>query len=300
MLNVFYRPEQCALQSSFSPSSGKPRYVVNDWVSRFGASVNVCEFEPVGREAFKLVHDAAMVDGVLDGVRSNGFGNTSAEVARALPYTTGSMLAAAEEAVLHRTQTCSPTSGFHHADFAGPQGFCTFNGLMVTAVLMKRAGLVQSVGILDLDAHYGNGTADIMRRFRMDWVRHHTFGAHFHSRRDVVAHDGAGTTFTRWLSAAIEDLRACDLILYQAGADPHVDDPLGGILTTGEMRLRDRMVFEGLRGKPLVWNLAGGYQREEVAPDGQWDPVALELEPVLALHRQTLVEHLKVLEAVAA
>ena len=49
-------------------------------------------------------------------------------------------------------------------------------------------------------------------------------------------------------------------MIYQAGADPHIDDPLGGILTTKQMSWRDRQVFEQLGHKPLVWNLAGGYQ----------------------------------------
>jgi acetoin utilization deacetylase AcuC-like enzyme len=59
-------------------------------------------------------------------------------------------------------------------------------------------------------------------------------------------------------------MRDCDVVLYQAGADPHVDDPLGGWLTTNELRSRDRIVFDVLAGLrvPVAWNLAGGYQKE--------------------------------------
>lgn len=51
-------------------------------------------------------------------------------------------------------------------------------------------------------------------------------------------------------------------MLYQAGADPHIDDPLGGFLTTEQMTERDAQVFKGLkyRGVPVAWVLAGGYQ----------------------------------------
>lgn len=54
-----------------------------------------------------------------------------------------------------------------------------------------------------------------------------------------------------------------------------MDDPLGGYLTTEEMRQRDRYVFQMCKGAgiPLAWNLAGGYQRE---PDGSI-PIVLEL-----------------------
>lgn len=67
----------------------------------------------------------------------------------------------------------------------------------------------------------------------------------------------------------------CDLVLYQAGADPHEDDPLGGSLTTAELRRRDECAFRvlGAAGVPVVWNLAGGYQ----------EPVSR----VLDLHLQT-------------
>lgn len=261
MLPVFYNPAQCAPKSSFSPSSVKPRYVVQDWLEHFAGQIEIRDFKPVARDAFKRVHDPEMVDAVLECRQANGFGNRSVEVARSLPYTTGSMLAAARYAVENGCVTCSPTSGFHHADFHGPQGFCTFEGLMVTAVMLKEAGLVSSVGIIDCDVHFGNGTADIIRRFGLDWVRHHTMGAQYFERGDRFANAAGHSTFDRWLQSAIDDVQNCDLVLYQAGADPHVDDPLGGVLTTDQMRSRDELVFSELQGTPLTFNLAGGYPR---------------------------------------
>ncbi|MFN7882276.1 MAG: hypothetical protein ACK5PF_04595 [bacterium] len=72
------------------------------------------------------------------------------------------------------------------------------------------------------------------------------------------------------------------LVIYQAGADAHVDDPLGGFLSTDELRQRDGFVMRNLGGVygPLVWNLAGGYQ---VEPDGS-------IPKVLEIHRNTLNE----------
>jgi acetoin utilization deacetylase AcuC-like enzyme len=53
-----------------------------------------------------------------------------------------------------------------------------------------------------------------------------------------------------------------DLVVYQASADVDVDDPLGGVLDSEQMRQRDRIVFEAAKtaAVPLAWNLAGGYQ----------------------------------------
>ena len=72
------------------------------------------------------------------------------------------------------------------------------------------------------------------------------------------------------------------LVLYQAGADTHVDDPLGGMLTSEQMRVRDRAVFRAGRamGIPVAWNLAGGYQIEV---DGT-------IPRVVALHLATFGE----------
>ena len=72
----------------------------------------------------------------------------------------------------------------------------------------------------------------------------------------------------------------CDLVLYQAGADPHINDPLGGWLTTEQLARRDQLVFAGLRQRriPVAWVLAGGYQRD----------VAGSLRPVLEIHDNTL------------
>ena len=102
-MHVFYRPEQTAAirNSAGSPSAGKPALAVADWLRRGLVSPEqVHSFEPVGVDDLKRVHDADFVDGVLSLELDNGFGNRNADVARSLPYTSGSMLAAAEFATL--------------------------------------------------------------------------------------------------------------------------------------------------------------------------------------------------------
>src|SRR5207249_10865048 len=112
----------------------------------------------------------------------------------------------------------------------------------------------------DCDMHYGDGTDDILAHLDVKCVRHFTAGADFNAPSHAQS-------FFAELPAIVRGMRDCDVVLYQAGADPHVDDPLGGWLTTDELARRDAVVFETLReiGVPVVWNLAGGYQRE---PDG--------------------------------
>ena len=275
-MKVFYRPEQTARNAgTFSPSAGKPALVVQDWLARgLIQDSDVLSFEPVRRADLQRAHNSEFVDGVLDLRIANGFGNHDAQVAASLPYTSGSLLAAARHALDHRENVCSPTSGFHHTGHNFAQGFCTFNGLMVTAMALLEQGDVRSIGILDCDVHYGNGTDDIVQKLGVQGIRHHTMGAHIHRSRES---DVDGSSFQAWLDDAIADCKDVDLVIFQAGADPHVDDPLGGVLTGVQMAKRDHAVFAAFQGKPLVWNLAGGYQRD--ANGG--------IEPVLKLHRAT-------------
>lgn len=207
-MKVFYRPEQVAPAQHSSPSAHKPRLVVEDWISHFGDVVEVLGFEPASDGQMGRAHDPHFVDGVLRGALVNGFGNRELRVAASLPFRSGSMVAAAEHAVLHQEVVCSPTSGFHHAGYRSDGGYCTFNGLMVAAMAVKDAGLVNRVAILDCDAQYGNGTDSVINALNIDWIEHHTQGREF-----GVAHSVEGGAYERWLDAAIDKCKTCDLVL---------------------------------------------------------------------------------------
>ncbi len=255
LLPVFYSERMVADAQSYSPSAAKPRAVLASWRA-LGVPLDVRTPAPVTIDDLALAHDRAFVEGVLAGRIPNGFGNTLPEVAASLPYTTGALLAGAREAIATRCVAVAPVSGFHHAgyDFAG--GFCTFNGPVVVAQVLRRDGLARRVGILDFDHHYGNGTDDIIGRLRLAHVAHYSAGREYRQRSQATA-------FLERIPDLVAAMRDCDVIVYQAGADPHVDDPLGGWLTTDELAERDRRVFVWCRqlGVPVVWNLAGGYQR---------------------------------------
>lgn len=273
-MKVFYSEKQSVSEnSSFSPSAGKPRKLVEQWLRRY--PIELVEPKPVTAEELSSAHDPAYVRDVLACRRANGFSNLSREIADSLPYTTGSLVSAVRHVLEHGGAACSPTSGFHHACYSSGGGFCTFNGLMVAAMLVRER--VERVGILDCDFHYGNGTDDIIARKRLDFVAHHSTG-----NRD---HDPE--LFLRELPAILRDMQA-GLLIYQAGADAHVDDPLGGWMDSGQMRRRDRIVFEFCKANqvPVAWNLAGGYQEA--------------FQNVLDLHHATMEECLEVFEPARA
>lgn len=275
-MKVYYSERMLGPPQADSPSAHKPRLVVESWLA-LAPRLTLIEPPPVSTAQLCLAHSPDFVTGVLAGTERNGFGNTSREVASSLPYTSGAMLAAARAAISDRSATIAPCSGFHHARYERAGGFCTFNGLMVTARTLLTEGVAQRVGILDADMHYGDGTDDIIDHTGETRIEHLTVGEHYTEPDQAEG-------FLERLPMMLRRFEGCDVLLYQAGADPHIDDPLGGWLTTEQLALRDRIVFEHcrLRLLPVAWNLAGGYQQP--------------LRRVLDIHDHTLRECLRVYE----
>ncbi len=282
-LPVFYDERQTVFdQKLCSPSAAKPALVMKAW-KQLGFDIEVMGVTPASREDFYLAHDRAFVDGVFELTRPNGFGTRTQQVADSLPWTTGSMITASVHAYENKAIVCAPASGFHHAMYNMSGGFCTFNGLMVTAVKLRQQFNLERVGILDIDHHYGDGTDHIIKKIEAQFIRHYSFGG---EHRDNSWWKG-GAKADEWLEnlpKILESFCDCQLVLYQASADPHVNDPLGGALDSLQMRKRDALVFSTMKrlGVPLVWNIAGGYQ----------DPI----ENVLAIHNATMEECLKVIQ----
>jgi acetoin utilization deacetylase AcuC-like enzyme len=72
--------------------------VVAAW-QQLGLPLRIVRPKPVTLTDLSRAHDRAYVLGVLAGRIQNGFGNTLPEIAATLPWTSGSLLSAAEHAV---------------------------------------------------------------------------------------------------------------------------------------------------------------------------------------------------------
>jgi acetoin utilization deacetylase AcuC-like enzyme len=257
-----------------TPSPRKPLDVVEQWKERY--PVEIHDFAPVTVEDFYLAHKKEHVDGIIDLSIKNGMDTADQEVVDSLYWTSGSMLAAARHA-LKNGIAVSPTSGFHHAGHDYSWGFCTFNGLMVTAQKLLKEDGIKKVGILDFDFHRGDGSEDIMEKLALkDKIVHLTGHTNYTRKR---------TKFFEEVPGLLEQLKEVDIILYQAGADQHDKDPLGGFLNDEELRERDNMVlsFAKTNNIPIAWNLAGGYQEQTV------HGVRI-IQKVLNIHNATMEE----------
>jgi acetoin utilization deacetylase AcuC-like enzyme len=252
------------------------------------------------------VHEPEYVDAFMNGTLSDGamrrigFPWSEGLVRRTLA-SVGSTLAAPREAL--RTGWGGTLAGGTHHAFAGEgSGFCVFNDIAVAArwvmgtisgaeltlgradegiFLHRRGGhtRVESVAVIDLDVHQGDGTADIFRGDASVLTLSVHCRNNFPLRKqqssiDIELDAGTGDEeYLRVLEAALPrawEFRP-DFVFYQAGVDGLGSDRLGRLRLSPEgLKERDRQVMRGVRGLgvPFVITLGGGYS----------EPIALTAE----------------------
>ena len=226
----------------------------------------------------ELAHAPGYVEAVLSqsldlqAVRRIGLPIT-VEVARRARAATGGTVLTARLALEHGL-ACNTAGGSHHAFAEQGAGFCVFNDVAVAARVLLAEGRIERALVVDLDVHQGDGTAAIFE----DDERVFTFSMHcrtnfpLHKRTsdldlalDAGLEDHAYLALlAEHLPGLLEEVRP-DLVFYNAGVDPHVDDRLGRLaLTEDGLYRRERLVLESCRasGVPVAGVIGGGY-----APD---------------------------------
>jgi len=230
---------------------------------------------PMPRQWIEAVHDPAYVEQVLsaavprDKERRIGF-PVSAEIASRVQYTSGGTWLAAQLALQHG-YAANSAGGSHHALADTGAGYCVFNDLAITANRLLAEKDARKILIVDLDVHQGDGTAMLLAG------RTNVFTLSIHSERnfptrkaqssrDIALPDAVGDDdYLSTLDIALKEILPSfqpDMLLYQAGVDPHADDRLGRLaLSDAGLERRDRMVIRQARdrGIAVASALGGGY-----------------------------------------
>lgn len=231
--------------------------------------------EPAGRDAIGLVHCAEYVDAVLEArlprefERRIGLPIEPNIVARACAAT-GGTLAAARLALAHGLSG-NTAGGSHHARREGGAGYCVFNDVAIVLRILQNERALRSALVVDLDVHQGDGTADCLSHSP------ELFTLSIHCERNYPVRKIAGdldiglpdctgdTEYLAVLGARLPHLLETlspDLVVYNAGVDPHRDDRLGRLALTDQGLLaRDRFVIGQARRRdiPVVTVIGGGY-----------------------------------------
>ena len=230
---------------------------------------------PAPRRWLELVHGRAYHQAFARGElgaaaeRRIGLPATTPLVRRSWLAVGGTVLTA--RLALRHGLACHLAGGTHHAFADHGSGFCIFNDCAVAARVLLAEGLVQRLMVIDLDVHQGDGTAAL---FAADG-RVFTFSVHCQSNFplrkqtsnvDLPLEDGLGdddylVAIGDMIPNLLDQVRP-DLVLYNAGVDPHRNDRLGKLcLSSTGLLNRDRLVLDAClrRSIPVATVIGGGY-----------------------------------------
>ncbi|MGE5345657.1 MAG: acetoin utilization protein AcuC [Acidithiobacillales bacterium] len=172
--------------------------------------------------------------------------------------------------------------GLHHAGRSLASGFCIYNDLAIAIRGLSRSGL--RTAYVDIDVHHANGVQEILYDDPgVLTVSLHESGQYLFPGSGEVRELGAGPgrglklnvplqpftwgasyleVFEQVLPPALRHFRP-DVLVVQAGADAHFDDPLADLmLTTGDYEILFRRILEWadqLASGRVLFTLGGGY-----------------------------------------
>ncbi len=292
-MKVFYSDVFVAAGEEFD-TTRKAAWIAESLGARAIAGTELVEPAPLVAAQLEVVHAPAYVRAVQTGeprslAESNGF-RWDAGLWTAVCASNGGVV----EAALHAAKTGSHagalSSGLHHARHATGGGFCTFNGiaLAVRTVMGLEREHSRRILILDLDAHCGGGTYSLVRDIpgvvqadisvcKTDFYQP---GSGSSSTLEIIA---LAADYLPTLAARLDALAGepFDLLIYNAGMDPHEDSAIGGLkgITTAVIAERERLVFDWAQRNHVgvAFTLAGGYT------GGRLDQAGL-----VQLHRLTI------------
>jgi acetoin utilization deacetylase AcuC-like enzyme len=192
--------------------------------------------------------------------------------------------------------------GTHHAQRDAGKGFCLLNDTVIALRKLQAAGRVRDAWVIDVDAHKGDGTAQITqgdasirtlsihmaRGWPLDEAERDAQGrpnpSFIPSDVDLPVEEGQEGRYLGLLAEGLErlaGLNAPGLAVVVDGADPYEHDELPSTsllrLSLAQLKERDLLIYRFLegRGVPSAWLMSGGYGQRS------WEVYAQFLEEVL-------------------
>ena len=173
----------------------------------------------------------------------------------------------------------------HHAYPGRAGGHCYLNNAAIAAERLRARG-AKTVGVLDIDAHHGNGTQGVF------WTRRDVTTVSIHGdpaayypwyvghARELGSGDGHGanlnlplpraTADKPWLDAiayGLEALAQVDAVVVALGFDASVHEPLAYLKVNDDGFSRaGALVQAALAGRPVVVVQEGGYHVDTLGP----------------------------------
>ena len=173
---------------------------------------------------------------------------------------------------------CAVRPPGHHAERGKAMGFCIYNNVAVGANYLIEKYKYNKVAIIDFDVHHGNGTQDIFyNNKKVLYISTHQYPYYpgSGSEKEKGKFDNilnipleAGTSATEYLNAyelVLNKIREFkpEFLLFSAGFDAHIDDPLAQLRLRSEdfheVTKRTLEVSKSFCNGNVVSILEGGY-----------------------------------------
>jgi acetoin utilization deacetylase AcuC-like enzyme len=290
-INIYYSPDYLC-EGYGVDTREKAADIVASFFDRPIEGIQVVAPEAATSEEVARVHKARYINALLTGrpdslADANGIGDWSTDLRRSVFSMVGGCIASARYSYLNKVNSGSLSSGLHHARAGHGSGFCTLNGLAIAArdVLIQGA---QRVLIIDLDAHGGGGTASLIDGVegveQIDVSVNHF--DNYENTESARITRSSGESYLADIEMMLQSVvhpGSIDLVIYNAGMDPHEDCSTGGAagITTSVLAQREEMVFAWAKEHetPVSFVLAGGYSGRK-----------LTRSQLVDLHRLTIQE----------
>ncbi len=295
MASVIYHPAY--RRYSFGddhPFSPRRIEMLLDLLQSLGQPVDCVAPQPATREDVVDVHSDYYVRRVerlsageeVEDSQAYGLGTADtpafAGMDEAARWLVGGTLQAARLICAGEKRVLQLGGGLHHAQRNYAAGFCIYNDLAIAINHLTRHGLW--VAYIDIDVHHGDGVQQILYEDgRVVTISLHESGRFLFPGTGAIHELGAGlgrglklnvplepfTTgssylevFDRVVPAALDHFRPAVLVV-QAGADAHADDPLADLLlTTQDYEAIFRRVLalaDTFTSGRVLFTLGGGY-----------------------------------------
>lgn len=248
--------------------------------------------DPISDEQLLLVHEEAYIKEIKK-MSETGIGELSKDTPAfrgmheyACVCAGGTLTAAKMSAIKHKFPFVSLVGGYHHAFRSKGGGFNIYNDVAITAKWFLKEGFFEKIAIIDTDAHHGNGTQEIFYdNPSVLTISFHETGASLYPGTGFITEIGEKKgkgfciNFPFEPGSASSDIELVwgfkkivprslrkfnpELIIWQIGADTHIDDPFSNLRFTTQgfqeiTQILLPIIDEITKGK-MVGVAGGGY-----------------------------------------
>ncbi len=240
-------------------------------------------------ELLARVHTDRYLGEVIDEYRCAEWQGERSDLADLAQLFVGGTMTALHALLSEQTRTAVHLPGAkHHAQADTSSGFCVFADFAIAALFARDAG--HRVAILDIDAHHGDGTENLVGG--SDGIL--TFSIHQYGifPGTGAASSPAEAVFNVPLQHGDGDAALMDgvqqfltstqqwqptMLFIAAGADGLAEDPLAGLTyTTSGLASACSLVRRAYPAHPILMGGAGGYLPDDGTP-AAWGAMAMSL-----------------------